>query len=411
MARPLAVLPLNSVYSVCPDVVIHLEGGNFIVSNVFCRTHVEVSAEGLMLLGFCLSPRSVQEIREFIERQGSGAWFKDRTFFSNIHGLLSDPSNLVRADSDRKEQLLGPSFEDLLSLLEKRFILVSDLVEYRQIQQRKRNLFDDKRLGNFHQQLGHELRVKRRLDPDQWWLNQKFSPEGSHLRDTLYKFIQFRFWEDYFREWNLRGKRVLDVGCGPGFYSRFLARRGAEVLGMDPSPEFIAAAVREAIQEKLSIEHRTADIGSGKALEEIPSETFDLIVFQDAFLFYFVPYEERKPSDRRKVLEELRRVLKRSGTLLVIEPHGIFWLAPWWGEPERPFTLLTEYRSKQFGVTPSLAQISSAFCEGGFLIRRILEPSVSEEAKERDPRGYHFAQQFPLWWCFELTKSDGEEDS
>ena len=406
MARPLAVLPLHSVYSVCPDVVIHPEGDRFIVSNVFCRTHVEASAEGLLLLEFCLSPRPVPEIRTFMTRQGSGVRFQDRTFFSNIHGLLADPSNLIRADADRREAPVASSFEEIVSLLEQRFILVSDPDEYRQIQQRKRNLFDDKRLGNFHQQLGHELRVKRRLDPDQWWLNQKFSPEGRQLRDTLYKFIQLHFWEEYFKEWPLQGQRVLDVGCGPGFYSRFLAHRGADVLGLDPSREFITTAVQEAARERLSIEYRIADIGSGTALEALPAERFDLIIFQDALLFYFVPHDERKPSDRRKVLGELRRVLKRSGTLLVVEPHGMFWLAPWWGDPERPFTLLTEYRSKQFGVTPSLAQISDAFYEGGFLIRRILEPPVAEAAKEQGSRGYHFARQFPLWWCFELTKSE-----
>src|ERR1700680_267128 len=38
------------------------------------------------------------------------------------------------------------------------------------------------------------------------------------------------------------GTRVLDVGCGVGRWSRLLAARGADVLGVDLSPTMIAQA-------------------------------------------------------------------------------------------------------------------------------------------------------------------------
>src|SRR5690606_38219595 len=37
---------------------------------------------------------------------------------------------------------------------------------------------------------------------------------------------------------------VLDVGCGPGQWTAFLAGRGVRVEGIDPVPEFVAAAQR-----------------------------------------------------------------------------------------------------------------------------------------------------------------------
>lgn len=41
----------------------------------------------------------------------------------------------------------------------------------------------------------------------------------------------------------LEGKRVLDVACGVGFYTRLLKQRGAaQVLGVDISPEMIRLA-------------------------------------------------------------------------------------------------------------------------------------------------------------------------
>lgn len=41
---------------------------------------------------------------------------------------------------------------------------------------------------------------------------------------------------------HIRGKRVLDVACGEGFFSRALRDQGAEVTGTDIAPELIALA-------------------------------------------------------------------------------------------------------------------------------------------------------------------------
>src|SRR3954470_8823603 len=38
----------------------------------------------------------------------------------------------------------------------------------------------------------------------------------------------------------LRGKRVLDYGCGVGSFAQRLYERGAQVTGIDPSPAMIA---------------------------------------------------------------------------------------------------------------------------------------------------------------------------
>ena len=36
----------------------------------------------------------------------------------------------------------------------------------------------------------------------------------------------------------VRGKRILDFGCGSGIYARLLAKRGAKIKGFDLSPDF-----------------------------------------------------------------------------------------------------------------------------------------------------------------------------
>jgi SAM-dependent methyltransferase len=48
-----------------------------------------------------------------------------------------------------------------------------------------------------------------------------------------------------------RGERILDVGCGEGTLAKKIAERGATVLGIDNSPEMIAAARANGIDAVL----------------------------------------------------------------------------------------------------------------------------------------------------------------
>ena len=47
------------------------------------------------------------------------------------------------------------------------------------------------------------------------------------------------------------GERILDVGCGEGTLTRRIIERGADVVGIDNSPEMIAAAVAKGVDARL----------------------------------------------------------------------------------------------------------------------------------------------------------------
>lgn len=56
------------------------------------------------------------------------------------------------------------------------------------------------------------------------------------------------------------GKKICEVGCGPGFYSIRLAQKGAKVLAYDYAPSMIEAAKKNALRAQVSIDFRQLDI-------------------------------------------------------------------------------------------------------------------------------------------------------
>lgn len=115
-----------------------------------------------------------------------------------------------------------------------------------------------------------------------------------------------------FHEW--RGKRVLEIGHGPGFDAYTILNAGADYTGIDLSPENVDRATRH-----LTLYGLTPNVQEGDAEAlAFPDASFD-VVYSNGVLHH-VP-------DALKAFREARRVLKPGGGFYVLlyHRHSIFY--------------------------------------------------------------------------------------
>lgn len=66
----------------------------------------------------------------------------------------------------------------------------------------------------------------------------------------------------------IQGKRILDVGCGDGLFTRMLADKGGQVVGYDMAPELIDEAKNHTHEENISLRFIVATPETFKSNEE-----------------------------------------------------------------------------------------------------------------------------------------------
>jgi len=367
----------------------------WILMNVFSKTCLGVNSSCLEFIQQALSqPDAESALTE--ENKKWLVW--EINEFSNEKGLLADPSRFKRKISDWPNPIeLGS--KELLEKLSNHYILLKDENLYRKKFQNKKSILDFDNFGNFHEQLGQHLLIKLRQDPEKWWFEQKFNDDLKSVRNNLYHAIQASFLKKYFPRRLEKGSSILDIGCGIGYYSNMMAQNEAKVLGVDPNENYIKLAKQNAIQ---GATFEQMNIGFTNSLEKLQSASFDYVFMSDALLFYFVPPKLEQKPDIQNLLVNIRRLLKPDGIFINVEPHYIFWLLPWLGEINYPFTVLTEYQKKKFGVTPTISQLIQTYSKGGFAVTWMEELLPEPSFEKIDSRAYNFAKEFPLWQLFEL---------
>ncbi|MDK9430459.1 bifunctional 2-polyprenyl-6-hydroxyphenol methylase/3-demethylubiquinol 3-O-methyltransferase UbiG [Gallibacterium anatis] len=107
----------------------------------------------------------------------------------------------------------------------------------------------------------------------------------------------------------LNGKKVLDVGCGGGILSESMAKSGANVTGIDMSPQPLAVAKQHAQDNNLIIDYQQSTIEDFlQQHQQLQAEKFDVITCME--MLEHVP-------DPLSIIRSCRELLKPDGVLFM----------------------------------------------------------------------------------------------
>ena len=108
-----------------------------------------------------------------------------------------------------------------------------------------------------------------------------------------------------------QGSRVLDLGCGTGMFSCWVARRyGVQVIGVDSSPHMLALAAEHYADPSVSY-HSSVD-------DRVPFLRDGSV---DAAMACFVFNCIEDPERLQVLVAEVGRVLRSGGRFTILSPH------------------------------------------------------------------------------------------
>jgi len=128
---------------------------------------------------------------------------------------------------------------------------------------------------------------------------------------------------------DVRGKRVLELGCGGAQSSIAFAKQGASVTGVDFSGEQLAYARQLCEQENVKVELRHGDLAD---LAFLRSDSVDVVF--SAYAFGFV-------EDLGRVFRQVHRVLKVGAPLVFSVEHPAYALID--DDAEQPLLVRRSY--------------------------------------------------------------------
>lgn len=247
------------------------------------------------------------------------------------------------------------------------------------------------------------------------WYDMKFCNNLSDIRKEVYGYYKYyvhNFVTSFFSKNKVDGKKILDFGCGPGFYAAILAQYGAYVVGIDKSKFLIDKANEHKARLKLeNVEFHHIDFidYSSKRKER----TFDYIIAIDTIVSFDYNRKVHNHCEVVKAFCGVNKLLKKNGKFYIIESH------PFFGQIIRekitsdvvkyfyksPFSYKIEYKEKDYPHHLfTLDEMTKAISESGLAILRIYEPDPSIDLKNEDLNVYSFRLKYPSMIVYEICK-------
>lgn len=225
---------------------------------------------------------------------------------------------------------------------------------------------------------------------------------------------------------DIRGKRILDLGCGEGYNSRIMAKKEAKVIGIDFSRRIIDLAIQMEEMDNLGIEYHVLDACNMHIFRD---ESFDIVAC-------FMALQDI--DDYESAVKETSRVLKGQGRFVFVIPHPCFetkeidgeiiggWefregskekssenalflkVDRYFDKGERLIPWKMERLEHHFETTSfhrTLTDYANALHAAGLAISRLKEPKPSERGLEKYPVYFGKSLRIPDFIVIETLKS------
>ncbi|MFA7319150.1 MAG: class I SAM-dependent methyltransferase [Parcubacteria group bacterium] len=207
----------------------------------------------------------------------------------------------------------------------------------------------------------------------------------------------------------VRGKRIIDIGCGDGYVSRILASRGAKITAVDVSKGLILSAINQETIDNLGIEYR---IESALDLKSVEDESFECAVSIMVFGHF-------NNNEMHQSLRETCRILKSGGVFVLAVPHPAMYIArlktrwvefnnqhpDYWGNEDR--LVLRTNDEQEFSVVAkkhTLEEYLNGLIGCGFLIQEVSEPKANEDDMKEYSEMWGCEDKVPFYLVIKATK-------
>ena len=156
------------------------------------------------------------------------------------------------------------------------------------------------------------------IDLDAWTKLEEQLEQSIPHYDRVNRWMTFgqdKVWRKNVRNHAKKGMKILEVGCGPGSFAEDLV--GLDVTCLDPSAEMLRVAKKRVDSARKSRGEEPAKYVEAIAESiPLPDDTFDRV---------FCLFSFRDFQDKKKGLEEIFRVLKPGGQLVICDAGKANW--------------------------------------------------------------------------------------
>jgi SAM-dependent methyltransferase len=233
-----------------------------------------------------------------------------------------------------------------------------------------------------------------------YWRTEK-NPKGWHYNELLEMPATLKLLG------NVKGKKILDFGCGTGIYAKLLTKKGAKVKGFDISKEMIKVAKKE--NPKLDLK-----VGSGY---KIPfNEKFDIVL--SSLVVHYL-------DDWDKMFKQVNRVLKKGGYFIFSTGNPVSEIVKKVKVGKKRYKVLgiADYFKKKkinavwkvndgirkFDIKVSVyhktyEEIIKTIVKNGFEISDYKDTFPLKKAKKLFPKEYEYTSKIPFFSVWKVRK-------